>query len=39
VAIVIGAFVLDEALKPQAFIGFAFLALGLLVLNGGKRRD
>ncbi|PCH70202.1 MAG: EamA family transporter [Rhodobacteraceae bacterium] len=37
VAIVIGAFVLDEALKPQAFIGFALLALGLLVLNGGKR--
>lgn len=39
VAIVIGAIVLDEALKPQAFIGFALLALGLLVLNGGKHRD
>jgi drug/metabolite transporter (DMT)-like permease len=39
VAIVIGAFVLDEALKPQAFVGFALLALGLVVLNGGKRGE
>ena len=38
VAITLGAFVLDEALKPQAFIGFALLALGLLVLNGGKKQ-
>jgi drug/metabolite transporter (DMT)-like permease len=37
VAITIGAFALNEALKPQAFIGFALLALGLLVLNGGKK--
>lgn len=38
VAITLGAFVLDEALKPQAFIGFVLLALGLLVLNGGKKQ-
>ncbi|MBL4813836.1 MAG: EamA family transporter, partial [Rhodobacteraceae bacterium] len=39
VAIVLGALVLDEALKPQAFAGFALLAVGLLILNGnGTRR-
>lgn len=41
VAIVLGALVLGEELKPRAFVGFGFLALGLLVLNGtlGRRRN
>lgn len=41
VAIVLGALVLEETLKPQAYIGFALLGLGLLILNGtiGRRRD
>lgn len=41
VAIVLGALVLHEALRPQAFAGFGLLALGLLILNGkfGSRRD
>ena len=34
VAIVLGAWVLDEALHPAAYTGFALLALGLLVLDG-----
>lgn len=34
VAIVLGAVVLGEALRPQAYIGFALLALGLVVLDG-----
>jgi len=39
VAIVLGALVLGETLRPQAFAGFALLGLGLLVLNGlGGRR-
>lgn len=34
VAIVLGAFVLGEALPLRAYIGFATLALGLIVLDG-----
>ncbi len=34
IAIVLGALVRDEALLPQAFAGFALLAIGLLVLDG-----
>ncbi len=34
VAIVLGAAVLDEALQPQALLGFAILASGLIVLDG-----
>lgn len=34
VAILLGAIVLDEALPPRAFGGFALLALGLLTLSG-----
>ncbi|ABD55264.1 protein of unknown function DUF6 transmembrane [Jannaschia sp. CCS1] len=34
VAIVLGALVLGERLAPQAFAGFALLALGLLILDG-----
>ncbi|UWQ39157.1 DMT family transporter [Leisingera aquaemixtae] len=37
VAIVLGAAVLGEALKPQAYAGFALLAAGLLILNGKPR--
>ncbi len=37
VAIVLGALVLGETLRPQAFGGFALLALGLLILNGKAR--
>lgn len=37
VAIVLGAWVLGEALKPQAYAGFALLAAGLLILNGKPR--
>lgn len=33
-AIVLGAVMLNEALRPAAFGGFALLALGLLVLDG-----
>ncbi len=41
VAIVLGALVLGEALRPEAFIGFAILALGLVVLDGRifRRRE
>ena len=34
VAIVLGASVRDEALSPNAYAGFALLALGLLILDG-----
>ncbi|WP_158963803.1 DMT family transporter [Chachezhania sediminis] len=34
VAIVLGTVILDEALAPRAFIGFAILGAGLLTLNG-----
>ncbi|KIC48684.1 DMT family transporter [Tateyamaria sp. ANG-S1] len=34
VAIVLGALVRDEALSPNAFVGFALLALGLVILDG-----
>ena len=34
VAIVLGALVRGEALLPQAYLGFALLALGLIVLDG-----
>lgn len=34
VAITLGALVLGERLAPQAFAGFALLALGLLILDG-----
>lgn len=34
VAIILGALVLEERLAPQAFAGFALLALGLLILDG-----
>ena len=33
-AIVLGAVLLNEALRPAAYFGFALLALGLLVLDG-----
>ncbi|MBO9449482.1 DMT family transporter [Tropicibacter sp. R16_0] len=41
VAIVLGAYVRDEALMPQAYVGFALLAVGLLILNGtiGRPRN
>ncbi|MEP3636258.1 MAG: DMT family transporter [Paracoccaceae bacterium] len=34
VAITLGAWVLDEALGPNAYLGFALLALGLVILDG-----
>lgn len=34
IAIVLGALILGEELKPQAYLGFALLALGLLVIDG-----
>lgn len=34
VAIVLGAVILDEALPTRAYLGFALLALGLLILDG-----
>ncbi|MFY0310768.1 DMT family transporter [Leisingera sp. D0M16] len=37
VAILLGAWVLGEALKPQAYAGFALLAAGLVILNGKPR--
>lgn len=37
VAIVLGAVVLDEALPPQAYAGFALIAVGLLILNSKRR--
>ena len=38
VAIALGSWVLDETLNPNAYIGFGFLALGLVVVNIGGRR-
>ena len=37
VAILLGTVVLDEALPPHAFAGFALLAAGLLILNARGR--
>lgn len=34
VAILLGAWARDEALAPNAYLGFGFLALGLLILDG-----
>ena len=34
VAITLGAWILDEALGPNAYLGFALLALGLVILDG-----
>ena len=34
VAIILGAFVLDEDLPVRAYFGFGILALGLVVLDG-----
>ncbi len=39
IAILMGALVRDEALPPRAFIGFAVLAIGLLILSQSRRRD
>ena len=33
IAIVLGAVFLGEELRPSAYVGFAILALGLLILN------
>ena len=38
VAIVLGAVVLGEELPLRAYAGFAILAAGLMILNGGRRR-
>ncbi|WP_108482016.1 DMT family transporter [Oceaniglobus ichthyenteri] len=38
VAIVLGVIVLGETLHPSAYVGFAILAAGLLILNGKGRR-
>ncbi len=37
IAIVLGALVRQESLAPQAYLGFALIALGLWVLNGPRR--
>jgi drug/metabolite transporter (DMT)-like permease len=34
VAIVLGALVLGESLNPRAYLGFAILAAGLVILDG-----
>ncbi|MBO9445255.1 DMT family transporter [Ruegeria sp. R14_0] len=39
VAIVLGAVLRNEALPPQAFLGFAVLAIGLVILNRARPRD
>ncbi len=39
VAIVLGAVIRGETLQPNAFAGFAVLALGLLILNRSGPRD
>lgn len=39
VAILLGSLLRDEALLPQAYLGFAVLAAGLLTLNRSARRD
>lgn len=39
VAILLGAIVRDEALPSSAYLGFAVLAAGLLILNRASRQD
>ncbi len=39
VAILLGALVRDESLPPNAFLGFAILGLGLIILSRAGRRD
>lgn len=39
IAIVLGAVLRDESLNPNAYLGFAVLALGLLILNRSGTRD
>lgn len=39
IAILLGALLRDEALKPSAYLGFAVIAIGLLILNRSGRRD
>ncbi len=39
IAILMGALVRDEALPSRAFIGFAVLAIGLLILSRSRSRD
>ncbi|WP_170463989.1 DMT family transporter [Ruegeria arenilitoris] len=39
VAIILGAVLRNEALPPQAFLGFAVLAIGLVILNRARPRD
>ncbi|WP_171130468.1 MULTISPECIES: DMT family transporter [unclassified Ruegeria] len=39
VAIVLGATMRDEALSPNAYLGFAILALGLILLSRANRQD
>lgn len=39
VAIVLGATLRDEALPPNAYVGFAILAFGLVILNRSGKRD
>lgn len=39
VAIVLGALILGETLRPQAYLGFGLLALGLLILNSKGRKN
>jgi drug/metabolite transporter (DMT)-like permease len=41
VAIALGALVRQEALQPNAIVGFLILGMGLLILNGtfSARRD
>ena len=34
IAIILGAIFRDETLGPTAYLGFALLALGLLILDG-----
>jgi drug/metabolite transporter (DMT)-like permease len=34
IAIILGALVLDESLDPQAYLGFALLSVGLIILDG-----
>ncbi|WP_170480664.1 DMT family transporter [Ruegeria arenilitoris] len=39
IAIILGAIVRDERMPTSAYIGFAVLAVGLLILNRSGRRD
>ncbi|SDW48487.1 Permease of the drug/metabolite transporter (DMT) superfamily [Ruegeria halocynthiae] len=39
IAILMGAIVRNEALPARAFVGFAVLAVGLLILSRSRRRD